>query len=191
MTRELTITPSRNWGGDGILGCVLGFGALHRLPAPLHEPVQAPGETLFDSEQFPPTEPTGLLGRPSTPSYQSHFGPANFMTPAFTAQPPTSKPIGSVGSLPASSLQMMEHAHIRHKPKRVHHSALDMDMYLKEGEEKSKEIDRGSTPTGNKGLPPPPKGIPPPPRKNTLIAAGSPPSTTTPKQPEGQSGLAE
>ncbi|KAF2278526.1 uncharacterized protein EI97DRAFT_372839 [Westerdykella ornata] len=47
VTRPVTITPSRTWGGDGALGCVLGFGALHRIPAPLEEPPQAPGETLF------------------------------------------------------------------------------------------------------------------------------------------------
>ena len=50
VTRSLTITPARNWGGEGMLGCVLGYGALHRIPAPLDEPVQAPGEMLFDQQ---------------------------------------------------------------------------------------------------------------------------------------------
>lgn len=36
-----------------------------------------------------------------------------------------------------------------------------MDGYLKEGEEKSKELDRGNTPTGTKGLPPPPRRVNP------------------------------
>src|SRR5436305_3146371 len=49
VSRELSIHPSRHWGGDGALGCVLGFGALHRLPAPLNEPISAPGETLSTS----------------------------------------------------------------------------------------------------------------------------------------------
>ncbi|KAL9630578.1 MAG: hypothetical protein Q9164_006343 [Protoblastenia rupestris] len=49
ITRMVTITPSRSWGGEGALGCVLGFGALHRLPAPLSEgPVEGPGEALFE-----------------------------------------------------------------------------------------------------------------------------------------------
>jgi len=30
--REVTITPNRNWGGQGSLGCNLGIGLLHRLP---------------------------------------------------------------------------------------------------------------------------------------------------------------
>ncbi|MCJ1312692.1 hypothetical protein MMC25_006368 [Agyrium rufum] len=52
VTRLVTITPSRSWGGSGALGCVLGFGALHQLPLPLTEPPQAPGETLFEMGRF-------------------------------------------------------------------------------------------------------------------------------------------
>ncbi|KAJ1929143.1 hypothetical protein IWQ60_001247 [Tieghemiomyces parasiticus] len=40
--RQVSITPSRDWGGEGLLGCDIGFGYLHRIPktgpAPL-EPV--------------------------------------------------------------------------------------------------------------------------------------------------------
>ncbi|XP_038073207.1 Golgi reassembly-stacking protein 2-like [Patiria miniata] len=30
--REITITPNRTWGGEGILGCGIGYGYLHRIP---------------------------------------------------------------------------------------------------------------------------------------------------------------
>ncbi|XP_033629777.1 Golgi reassembly-stacking protein 2-like [Asterias rubens] len=30
--REVTITPNRTWGGEGILGCGIGYGYLHRIP---------------------------------------------------------------------------------------------------------------------------------------------------------------
>ncbi|OQV19098.1 Golgi reassembly-stacking protein 2 [Hypsibius exemplaris] len=30
--REVTIVPNRNWGGEGSLGCDIGFGYLHRIP---------------------------------------------------------------------------------------------------------------------------------------------------------------
>lgn len=30
--REVTITPNSNWGGDGSLGCGIGYGYLHRIP---------------------------------------------------------------------------------------------------------------------------------------------------------------
>ncbi|XP_782738.3 Golgi reassembly-stacking protein 2 [Strongylocentrotus purpuratus] len=30
--REVTITPNRNWGGEGSMGCGIGYGYLHRIP---------------------------------------------------------------------------------------------------------------------------------------------------------------
>lgn len=30
--REVTITPNQNWGGEGSLGCGIGYGYLHRIP---------------------------------------------------------------------------------------------------------------------------------------------------------------
>ncbi|XP_020617176.1 Golgi reassembly-stacking protein 2-like [Orbicella faveolata] len=30
--REVTITPNRNWGGEGSIGCGIGYGYLHRIP---------------------------------------------------------------------------------------------------------------------------------------------------------------
>ncbi|XP_003740762.1 Golgi reassembly-stacking protein 2 [Galendromus occidentalis] len=30
--REVVITPNRNWGGEGSLGCGIGYGLLHRIP---------------------------------------------------------------------------------------------------------------------------------------------------------------
>ena len=47
VVREVELIPRRGWGGDGALGAVLGFGALHRLPVGLSDEVQAPGEKLF------------------------------------------------------------------------------------------------------------------------------------------------
>lgn len=34
--REVVLVPNRHWGGEGLLGCVFGFGLLHRIP-PLPE----------------------------------------------------------------------------------------------------------------------------------------------------------
>lgn len=31
--REVTIIPNATWGGEGILGCDIGFGFLHRIPS--------------------------------------------------------------------------------------------------------------------------------------------------------------
>ncbi|KAF7422660.1 hypothetical protein PC9H_010816 [Pleurotus ostreatus] len=30
--REVVLVPNRHWGGEGLLGCVFGFGLLHRIP---------------------------------------------------------------------------------------------------------------------------------------------------------------
>ncbi|KAG2151345.1 GRASP55/65 PDZ-like domain-containing protein [Suillus clintonianus] len=31
--REVVLVPNRHWGGEGLLGCVFGFGLLHRIPS--------------------------------------------------------------------------------------------------------------------------------------------------------------
>ncbi|KAF8636010.1 hypothetical protein AX15_000171 [Amanita polypyramis BW_CC] len=31
-TREVVLIPNRHWGGEGLLGCVFGYGLLHRIP---------------------------------------------------------------------------------------------------------------------------------------------------------------
>lgn len=53
VTRMVTITPAKGWGGEGALGCILGYGALHRVPAPLyvHTRLATLGltRTIFDS----------------------------------------------------------------------------------------------------------------------------------------------
>ena len=31
--REVSVTPNTNWGGQGSMGCELGYGYLHRIPS--------------------------------------------------------------------------------------------------------------------------------------------------------------
>ncbi|KAH9925416.1 GRASP55/65 PDZ-like domain-containing protein [Epithele typhae] len=48
--REVVMIPNRHWGGEGLLGCVFGFGLLHRIP-PLpadREPGAIPPELVLD-----------------------------------------------------------------------------------------------------------------------------------------------
>ncbi|VDL94180.1 unnamed protein product [Schistocephalus solidus] len=35
--RDVTIIPNLSWGGEGMLGCEIGFGLLHRIPSPSEE----------------------------------------------------------------------------------------------------------------------------------------------------------
>ncbi|KAF8339602.1 GRASP55/65 PDZ-like domain-containing protein [Cantharellus anzutake] len=46
--REVVLVPNRMWGGEGLLGCGVGFGLLHRIPRP--NPEQGP-DTLQDHFQ--------------------------------------------------------------------------------------------------------------------------------------------
>ena len=51
-TREVIIVPNREWGGEGLLGCGVGYGLLHRIPKPSDEArVQAEG-LVGESQNF-------------------------------------------------------------------------------------------------------------------------------------------
>ncbi|KAF2031879.1 hypothetical protein EK21DRAFT_62250 [Setomelanomma holmii] len=158
VTRPVTITPSRGWGGEGALGCVLGFGALHRVPASLEEPPVAPGETLFASDAAPTTsfDEKRPLTQGAPPEL---FVPANMALPSKSPPPPGGAPPKKKG--------------------RAHHvvspAGGGLDDYFKEGEEKSLAADNApKAKTG--GVPPPPKAGGPP--------RGPPSKTGTPVQAE-------
>lgn len=162
VTRTVEISPSRSWGGSGLLGCVLGFGALHRLPVPLNEPGVGPGETLFETASFSNEE-----ARPSMDSagaYQTALAqpPGDFMIPAAMDLPPPSAPPTSTSPVPIRSGRKSKNAGKR---------SSGFDDMFREGEEKSKEEDF-VTSSKTSGVRPPPKsaGAPPP------SASGPPPS---------------
>ncbi|TAQ89828.1 hypothetical protein B7494_g1878 [Chlorociboria aeruginascens] len=141
VTREITIHPSRDWGGEGALGCVLGYGALHRLPAALSEPVAGPGETLFETEnarfsneELRPHSGAGYL----VPGEASE--PTEFLVPAQLANAAPPPPPGGIPS--------RKKRHGGHSPNRL------MDDYFMEGEKKSREIDYA--PSAKTTPPPPP-----------------------------------
>jgi hypothetical protein len=161
VTREVTIQPSRDWGGQGALGCVLGYGALHRLPAPLSEPVSAPGETMFDGEsdhqtaasqgQFvPASEPAAAMFTTETASPPpASASPAEFLVPAQmvnTTSPSAAPPRG------------------KKKEKHGHSPNHLMDDYFKEEEKKSREVDNAPSGKRTPVAPPPKAGGPPPPK---------------------------
>jgi len=49
--REVTITPNLKWGGDGSMGCGIGYGYLHRIPVP--DTTQALKPPLLGSTSLP------------------------------------------------------------------------------------------------------------------------------------------
>lgn len=144
VTREITITPSRGWGGQGAIGCTLGYGALHRLPAPLSEPVNAPGETMFDGAmnektEFIPNAPedSGMLSTES-----SYVVPAQMVNSGVVVA--DGPPKGG-----------------KKKDRTVPKNNNLMDDYFKEEEAKSRELDHvPQTQSPANGVAPPPKGPP-------------------------------
>lgn len=52
--REVVLVPNRQWGGEGLLGCVFGFGLLHRIPAVPRdrEPGALPPELVEHSNEY-------------------------------------------------------------------------------------------------------------------------------------------
>lgn len=167
VTRTVTITPSRSWGGTGALGCVLGYGALHRLPAPLEEPVQAPGETMFETARFSNEEEGNRSGSPYRTASPATKPVGDFLVPAaMDLAPPSAPPQTSTGKGPGRTPR---------KPKVARGNSAFEDMF-KEGEAKSKEED--FAPRANvKGAPPPPRVGGPPPSRSPRPGEGS----TTPE----------
>jgi hypothetical protein len=144
VVREVELIPTRGWGGEGALGAVLGYGALHRLPIGLGEEVEGPGEVVFEmnndgtqarTEPSPPIIPTG-----------------NFLIPAnMTAPPLLSSPTIPISTPPAGKPPTgrtgRKTRHGRLSPNRA------FEEYFAEGAQKCKEEDFVPS---RKGSPPPP-----------------------------------
>ncbi|KAL1880808.1 hypothetical protein VTK73DRAFT_4978 [Phialemonium thermophilum] len=184
VTRELTIQPSRDWGGEGALGCVLGYGALHRLPAPLSEPVSGPGETLFDGEngpgaadhaaqaQFAPAATTttgGGLVPPGPEGQQS--------STTATTSPGIIVPAQFVGTSPPASEGSAAPGRSRKKDRHGHGQKPLMDDYFEEQEKRSRELDNAPSAGRRTPVGPPPKAGGGPPK--------GPPRTGDKAKPEG------
>jgi hypothetical protein len=142
VTREVTINPNRGWGGDGMIGCTLSFGALHRLPAPLSEPINAPGETMFDGGN----DSSG--GHAPTRSAEAPAGDSSdYLVPA-----------QMVESAPKSTSP----APGKKKEKPSHSRNNFMDDYFKEEEEKSRKLENTPQTKSSSVAPPPKAGSGPP-----------------------------
>lgn len=143
VTREITINPSRDWGGEGALGCVLGFGALHRLPAPLNEPIDEPGQTLFETENFNLSDNKAFQQNDTTTQFLGVSNPNDLLIPAQLTSPQVKK-------IPTKKREK------RHETGAI---SSFMNDYFLEGEKKSREID--NAPSAKTSMPPPPRASKP------------------------------
>ncbi|PTD09628.1 putative protein C1D4.02c [Fusarium culmorum] len=121
VTREVTIQPSRDWGGQGALGCDT---------PPLSEPVDAPGETMFDGATNEKT---------SAPPTGDFLVPAQMISNASTSGPPRGG---------------------KKKERHGHGPNPLMDDYFKEEEEKSRAVDNAPSARNSPAPPPPKAGPP-------------------------------
>jgi hypothetical protein len=132
----VTIVPDRAWGGDGAMGFNIGYGYLHRIPAPSTDAVvfdsEAPMQTAFELAQQVQHQPSpsGSDARPSMERKSSDL-----------SRPP----------LPTHTRRRPSHSGKK--------AATGIDDILREGEEKSvkEDIVQAAKATGESALPPPPK----------------------------------
>ncbi|GFX00412.1 golgi reassembly-stacking protein 2 [Trichonephila clavipes] len=96
LCREVVITPNKNWGGEGSLGCGIGYGYLHRIPTrPTKIDIKSPYAQLpsknpqvdgYSSVQLNAASPPGSQIYNSVPELNGNQN--NF--PGLPNQPPIS-----------------------------------------------------------------------------------------------------
>lgn len=154
MVREVELIPRRDWGGEGALGAVLGYGALHRLPLGLGEEVEGPGEVVFETKESDAAAAGAIQGE--QPSQETSGGGSHFLVPANIASPPPfTSPNSKVAPPPGRQGRKNRHAH---GPALSPNGAFD--EYFRESEQKSKEQDVVPSRHGTPLAPPPKAGDP-------------------------------
>ncbi|XP_053664982.1 Golgi reassembly-stacking protein 2 [Anopheles marshallii] len=84
--REVTITPNSKWGGEGSLGCGIGYGYLHRIPIRM---MPSDGKVPLNvGAQSVPVVPVGATAMfPTAPTTGAMAGPTVDMTNANRSMP--------------------------------------------------------------------------------------------------------
>ena len=124
--REVVIIPNKSWGGEGSIGCGVGYGLLHRIPAPLKEGSSNAGSVLYNSDD---------ASSKITPEI------SDFITPAPTAPAPSSPVKTYIDPLRSSSKPPVSHRHDRHRPSSNTKDRAAVAELMREGEENSREND--------------------------------------------------
>jgi GRASP55/65 PDZ-like domain len=157
VVREVELIPRRGWGGEGALGAVLGYGALHRLPVGLSEEVQAPGEKMFDAERTSMDQANAYSGN-AGPYFQPHTEDQQSNAPVLSPPPllnpgVSPPPMVSPNMPPTAGLIPQRAKKGRRQGAKSPNRAFD-DMFA-EGEAKSAEQDFVPSRKGTPLAPPP------------------------------------
>lgn len=161
VVREVELIPRRGWGGEGALGAILGYGALHRLPMGLGEEVQGPGENLFDA------------GEKSMDTFnEKHVQPEVLSPESFPAAPPQmmNPSVAPPPMMNPNSAPPPRGAGGRNKKPR-HAAVPGFDDMFNEGAKKSAEQDDVPSRKNTPVAPPPAKNAPAPPSQRETPAA--------------------
>lgn len=153
VVRPVKIYPNNAWGGNGVLGCGVGYGFLHRLPSVIgkfdtgnSQFLNAPGTTLFN------------MGPDSLNASQDIITPAHIPAPPHIgtiSSPPTQQ---QIAENPMASMTVPPP--ISKKKKHVSHAAAathQFDDYFKQESERSAKLDTKANVPVSADLPPPPK----------------------------------
>ncbi|XP_037084764.1 Golgi reassembly-stacking protein 2-like [Pollicipes pollicipes] len=95
--REVTITPNSQWGGEGSLGCGIGYGYLHRIPNIVSAPPpQAPAAAVAGHVQTVQSAATsGAVTGPPQPQTD-----VTALSPSAVAPPPLPPHPAQMGAVP-------------------------------------------------------------------------------------------
>jgi hypothetical protein len=185
VVREVELIPRRGWGGEGALGAVLGYGALHRLPVGLGEEVQAPGEKMFDAERNSMDQPNTYnsnAGPYFQPQFQAQQVPGQVLSPPPLLNPSVSPPPMVSPNAPPTSGLLPQRPKKGRRNLKSPNSAFE-DMFA-EGEAKSAEQDFVPSRKGTPLAPPPRVG-------SALSSVGDERTNLMEEQEIGEPGEAE
>lgn len=171
--RAVRIRPTTNWGGSGLLGCGVGYGLLHRLPA-IHQ-------EEYQDEPVGQYAPQGGYNPSTIPEEEEEQGPidpSQSFTPATMVFPPpltnsTSGPVAPSNSVNGTRKKKHHYPNVGNPldpaTAATPNSKLSNDLaaYFAEEEQRSKELDgytkiSASVATSEKSSLPPPPPPPPP-----------------------------
>mmetsp|Transcript_2575 Transcript_2575/g.5972 ORF Transcript_2575/g.5972 Transcript_2575/m.5972 type:complete len:373 (+) Transcript_2575:52-1170(+) len=109
--REVTLVPNRAWGGEGLIGCDIGTGMLHKIPAPRRlskagdARVPTAKATAAAAVAAPAQAAAAATSQASAPAKAPAPAPASVPAPAPAVQSPAtaSAPARDAASLAASA----------------------------------------------------------------------------------------
>ncbi|KAL0960932.1 hypothetical protein HGRIS_005937 [Hohenbuehelia grisea] len=84
--REVVLVPNRQWGGEGLLGCVFGFGLLHRIPPQPSDRIPGSTPPELQEESLDEYEEQALFVPADNHSY-SGAGSQNFSQSSLDDRP--------------------------------------------------------------------------------------------------------